>query len=64
MEDYKENCRSEWSRGLRGGTAAAGLLRLWVRIPPGSWKFIVSVVCSQVEGCSVACCQVEVTATS
>ena len=33
---------------------AARLLRSWVRIPPGAWMFVVSVVC----------CQVEVSATS
>ena len=27
-------CRSQWPRGLRRGSAAARLLRLWVRIPP------------------------------
>ena len=50
--------RSQWPRGLRRGSAAARLLRLWVRrkkIPPGSWMS-VSV--------SVVCCQVEVSATS
>ena len=39
----------QWPRGLRGRSAAARLLRLWVRIPPGAWKFVVSVVCCQVE---------------
>jgi hypothetical protein len=34
--------------------AAARLLRLWVRIPPGAWTFIVSI----------GYCQVEVSATS
>ena len=29
------DCRSQWLRGLRRGSAAARLLRLWVRIPPG-----------------------------
>ena len=28
-------CRSQWPRGLRRRSAAARLLRLWVRIPPG-----------------------------
>ena len=28
-------CRYQWPRGLRRGSAAARLLRLWVRIPPG-----------------------------
>ena len=47
-------CWSQWPRGLRHGSAATRLLRLWVRIPPGAWMFVVSVVC----------CQVEVSATS
>ena len=29
------DCRSQWPRGLRRRSAAARLLRLWVRIPPG-----------------------------
>ena len=29
--------RSQWPRGLRRGSAAAGLLGLWVRIPPEAW---------------------------
>ena len=45
---------SQWPRGLRRRSKAARLLRLWVRIPPGAWMFVVSVVC----------CQVEVSATS
>jgi hypothetical protein len=39
---------------LRRRSAAARLLRLWVRIPPRAWLSVVSVVC----------CQAEVTATS
>jgi len=50
----KSNRRSQWPRGLRRRSAAARLLRSWVRIPPESWMFVVSVVC----------CQVEVSATS
>ena len=46
--------RSQWPRGLRRSSAAARLLRLWVRIPPEAWIFIC---------CSVVCCQV-VSATS
>ena len=42
-------------RGLRRRSAAAHLLRLWVRIPPGGHGY-PSVV-------SVLCCQVEVSAT-
>ena len=40
------------ARSIRRGSAAARLLRLWVRIPPGAWMSVVSVVC-----------QVEVSAT-
>jgi hypothetical protein len=29
-------CRSRWPRGLRRRSAAARLLRSWVRIPPGT----------------------------
>ena len=43
-----------WPRGLRRGSAAARLPRLWVWIPPRAWKFSVA---------SVVCCQVEVSAT-
>ena len=46
--------RSQWPRGLRRRSAAARLLRLWVRNPPGAWTSVVSVVC----------CEVEVSATS
>jgi len=35
FEYYYSVCRSQWPRGLRGGSAAVCLLRLWVRIPPG-----------------------------
>ena len=41
---------------LRSRSATARLLRLWVRIPPGAWKFVYCVCC--------VCCQVEVSATS
>jgi hypothetical protein len=37
-----------------GRSAAACLLRLWVRIPPGSWMSVVSVVCCQVEVCATS----------
>jgi hypothetical protein len=29
-------CRSQWQRGLRRWSAAACLLKLWVRLPPGA----------------------------
>ena len=38
-------CRSQWPRGLRRGSAAARLLGLWVRIPPGAWKFVCCECC-------------------
>ena len=41
--------RSQWPHGLRRRSTAARLLRLWVRIPPGAWMSVVSVVCCQVE---------------
>ena len=41
--------RFQWPHGLRRSSSAARLLRLWVRIPPGAWMFVVSVVCCQVE---------------
>ena len=37
--------RSQWPRGLRCRYAAARLLRLRVRIPPGSWMFVCSECC-------------------
>jgi hypothetical protein len=33
-------CRSQWPRGLRHRSAAARLLRSWVRISPGAWMFV------------------------
>ena len=42
-------CWSKWPRDLRRRSAASRLLRLRVRIPPGAWMFVVSVVCCQVE---------------
>jgi len=32
--------RFQWPRGLRRRSAAARLLRLWVRIPPEAWMFV------------------------
>ena len=39
------NCRSQWPRGLRRRSAAARLLRLWVRIPPRAWMFVCCECC-------------------
>jgi len=39
-------CRSQWPRGLRRRSAAAGLLRLWFESHRGHGRLsIVSVVC-------------------
>ena len=37
--------RSQWPRDLRRRSAAARLLRLWVRIPPGAWMFVCCECC-------------------
>jgi len=37
--------RSQWSRGLRRGSAAARLLGLRVRIPPGAWTSVSCEYC-------------------
>jgi hypothetical protein len=38
-------CRSQWQRGLRHESAAAGLLGLWVRTPPGAWLSVSCECC-------------------
>jgi len=38
-------CRSQGPRGLRRRSAAARLLRSWVRIPPGAWMFVCCECC-------------------
>ena len=38
-------CRSQWPRGLRRRSSAARLLRLWVRIAPGTWIFVCCDYC-------------------
>ena len=43
MHKVKRN-RSQWPRRLRRRSAAALLLRLWVRIPPAAWRSGLSVV--------------------
>jgi hypothetical protein len=42
-------CRSQWPRGVRRGPAAARLLGLWFRIPPGAWM-CVSFECCVLSG--------------
>ena len=37
--------RSQWLRDLRRRSAAASLLRSWVRIPPGTWMFVCCECC-------------------
>jgi hypothetical protein len=43
--DGIKRCRSHQSRCLRSRSATACLPRLWVRIPPRTWMFVVNVVC-------------------
>ena len=38
-------CRSQWPCGIRRKSAAARLLGLWVRIPPGAWMSVSCVCC-------------------
>jgi len=47
---YARMCRSRWSRVLRRSSTAAGLLRLWGRIPQGALMFVEGVMGWQVEG--------------
>ena len=42
---YIKLYRSHWPRSLRRRSAAARLLRLWVRIPPETWKFVFCECC-------------------
>ena len=42
---YFHHCLSQWPCGLRRSSAAARLLRLWVRIPPGAWVFVCCKYC-------------------
>jgi hypothetical protein len=41
---------SRWPRGLSRGSAAARLLRLWVRVPPSGAWMSVSCVCCMLSG--------------
>ena len=45
FEYYTTLCRSKWPRGLKRGSAAARLLRLRVRIPPGFWTSVSCECC-------------------
>jgi hypothetical protein len=38
-------CRSQWPRSLRRRSAAARLLKSWVRIPAGEWMFVCCECC-------------------
>jgi hypothetical protein len=38
-------CRSQRPRGVRRGSAAASLLRLWFQIPLGAWMFVCCECC-------------------
>ena len=38
-------CWSQWPRGLRRRFAAAVMLRSWVLIPTGAWKFVCCECC-------------------
>ena len=42
---YVLNSRSQWPHGLKGRSAVARLLRLWVRIPPGAWMSVCCEYC-------------------
>jgi len=53
------SCWSQWPLGPGCRFAAARLLRLWVRIPPGAWMFVVNVMCCQVEVCAMSWSLVE-----
>ena len=45
LSEGRITCRSQWPRGLRRRSAAAPLLRSWVRIPPGAWMFVCCECC-------------------
>jgi len=38
-------CWYQWPHGLKRRSAAARLLRLWVRIPPGAWMSVCRECC-------------------
>jgi hypothetical protein len=43
-------CRSQWTSGLRRGSAAARLLGLRIRIPPGAWMCVCCECCVCLSG--------------
>ena len=43
------SCADPSGRAVRRRSAAARLLRFWVRIPPEAWMSVVSIVFCQVE---------------
>ena len=45
MNHVEHKSRSQWPRGLRRRSAAARLLRSWVRIPPEAWMFVCCECC-------------------
>ena len=45
MHIYIYICRSQWPCGLKRRSAAARLLRFWVRIPPEAWIFVCCECC-------------------
>ena len=42
---FRAYSRSQWPRGIRHRSAAACRLRLWVRIPPGTWMSVWCECC-------------------
>ena len=42
---FSSSSRSQWPRGLRRRSAAARLLRMWVRIPPAAWMCVCCECC-------------------
>jgi hypothetical protein len=45
MDTIRNECRSQWPRGLRRRSSVARLLRLWVRIPREAWMFVCCECC-------------------
>ena len=43
--EYTGSRRPQWPRGLRRRSAAARLMRLWVRIAPGTWMSVCCECC-------------------